>query len=435
MSISDESPGKKNILLIGKGGREHALAWAIRNSPATDQLYVAPGNPGIGLVGNNVQLDISNFEQIAEFIEANGIDLTVIGPEQPLVDGIADYLEERGHPVFGPSAAAAQLEGSKGFAKNIMQKYGIPTASYVIFGKDEFGKAEAYIDSYEHFPIVIKADGLAGGKGVFICHGKDEANRYLKTLRDDPQFSEAGQTLVFEEFMKGEEASVFVISDGENIHFLADAQDHKPVGEGDTGLNTGGMGAFSPATVMTDTLRDEVMNKIARPVISAMKKEGIPYKGVLYCGLMITGEGPKVVEFNCRFGDPECQAMMPRLKTDIVQLMLLTASGKLDQLKVELDDGYCCCVILASDGYPGSYEKGKVIEGLNKIEEPALAFHSGTAEEGAHIVTSGGRVLGIVGSGKTLHEAIDEAYRQVGKIHFDKMYFRRDIGKKGLKYI
>lgn len=425
----------KNILLIGKGGREHALAWAISKSPLTRTLYIAPGNPGTEPLGENMNLDTGDFEQVLDFINSHDVDLTVVGPEQPLVDGITDYLSEKGHYVFGPSAAASRLEGSKSFAKRIMKQNGVPTADYSVFGKNEFEKALTYIDSYENYPLVIKADGLAGGKGVFICHDKMEAHRYLKTLRDDAIFAEAGQKLVFEEFLEGEEASVFVISDGEHIRFLADAQDHKPIGEGDTGLNTGGMGAFSPATVMTDDLRKEVMEKIAQPVISAMRNEGTPYRGVLYCGLMITDHGPKVIEFNCRFGDPECQAIVPRMKTDLVRLMLMTENNELDRLEVQLDDAYCCCVMLVSEGYPGSYEKGKTIHGLSEIDDAFPVFHSGTSRKGSDVVTAGGRVLGIVGSGKTLQEAIDTAYRRAGKIDFEKMYYRKDIGRKGLKYV
>lgn len=424
-----------NILLIGKGGREHALAWAIAKSPLTHHIYIAPGNPGTAALGENIGIDTKNFEQVLEFIETRKIDLTVVGPEQPLVDGIADYLAERGHDVFGPSAAAAQLEGSKSFAKQIMRKYGVPTATFMVFEKNEFDKASDYIDSYEHYPLVVKADGLAGGKGVFICHDTKEAHHFLTTLKEDKQFAVAGQKIVFEEYLEGEEASVFVISDGTHIQFLADAQDHKPVGEGDKGLNTGGMGAFSPATVMTDELRNQVMDRIARPVISAMRDEGMPYKGILYCGLMITGDGPKVIEFNCRFGDPECQVIMPRLKTDLVRLMLLAVNGRLDHLQIDFDDAYCCCVILASDGYPGKYEKGKIITGLADMDQTFPVFHSGTAMNGEQIVTDGGRVLGIVGSGKTLKDAIAVSYDRAGKIKFDRMYYRKDIGQKGLKYV
>lgn len=426
---------KKNILLIGKGGREHALAWAIHKSPLVDRLYIAPGNPGTAECGTNVMLPADDFAAIAEFIEENNIDLTVVGPEKPLVDGIADFLEAKDHPVFGPNKLAAQLEGSKSFAKNVMRKFDVPTSDFETFGKDEWDKIESYLKERDKYPVVIKADGLAAGKGVFICNNEQAALERLSRMRDDQSLKAACKTIVVEEFMEGEEVSVFAISDGAHVRILSQAQDHKRIGEGDTGLNTGGMGAYSPAPVLDSEGMDKVYQSIVRPVIEGMAKEGMPYKGVLYCGLMITSEGPKVVEFNCRFGDPECQVLVPRLKTDLVQIMLLTESGELDQIeKIEQTDDYQCCVILASGGYPESYEKGKIIKGIDLVSDDAIVFHSGTAISGENIVTDGGRVLGIVGSGNTLQEAIDNTYKEVDKISFDQIYYRHDIGQKGISH-
>jgi len=426
---------KKNILLIGKGGREHALAWAIHRSPLVNQLYIAPGNPGTAQCGTNVVLPMDDFSVISEFIEEHDIELTVVGPEKPLVDGIVDYLEAKNHPVFGPNKLAAQLEGSKSFAKNVMQKFNVPTAGFESFGSDEWDKIDSYIKEKNKFPIVIKADGLAAGKGVFICKDQNEADKRLKRMREDPSLRKASQTIVVEEYMEGEEVSVFAISDGAHVRILSQAQDHKRIGEGDTGLNTGGMGAYGPAPVLDEDGLQNVYDSIVRPVIEGMAKEGMPYKGVLYCGLMITDEGPKVVEFNCRFGDPECQVLMPRLKTDLVQIMLLTESGELDQIEIEQNDNYYCCVVLASGGYPGSYEKGKVIKGLDLVSSDTIVFHSGTAIKADKLVTDGGRVLGIVGSGDTLKDAIDNTYKELKTISFDKMYYRRDIGQKGLHHL
>jgi phosphoribosylamine--glycine ligase len=426
---------KKNILLIGKGGREHALAWKIHKSPLIRNLYIAPGNPGTALCGMNVDVAMDDFTAIESFINEHDIDLTVVGPEQPLVDGIADFLEAKNHAVFGPSKVAAQLEGSKSFAKNVMQKYNIPTALFETFGNDEWDKIEHYVKDQNKYPVVLKADGLAAGKGVFICQNEAEVVSRLKTMKEDSTLRSASKTIVVEEFMEGEEVSVFAVSDGAHVRILSHAQDHKRIGEGDTGLNTGGMGAYSPAPVLDEDGLMEVYETIARPTIEGMAKEGMPYKGVLYCGLMMTDEGPKVVEYNCRFGDPECQVLMPRLKTDLVQLMLLTVSGELDQIEIEQSDDYHCCVVLVSGGYPGSYDKGKVIKGVELVSDDTLIFHSGTGMNGEDLVTAGGRVLGIVGSGDTLASAIEKTYDEIDKISFDKMYYRHDIGSKGLKHL
>lgn len=423
-----------NVLLIGSGGREHALAWSISKSPQLGQLFIAPGNPGTAQVGNNIELDTSDFEEVVAFIEEEDIALTVVGPEQPLVDGIADYLEDRGHSVFGPSKYAAQLEGSKKFAKAFMKKNRIPTAAYETFTQDEFEEAFDYIKKRDDYPVVLKADGLAGGKGVFICETEEEVEQRLDQLKEDSKLSDAAETLVVEEFMEGEEASVFVISDGQTAKVIHNAQDHKRIGEGDTGLNTGGMGAYCPAPVVTTEVMMRVEKEIILPTISAMLLDGNPYKGILYCGLMITSEGPKVVEYNCRFGDPECQAILPSLKTDLLELMKAAAEGKLQGKDIELDGLYRCCVVMASEGYPKSYEKGMEITGIEDVTG-AEVFHAGTRMEGDRLLTAGGRVLSVVGAGNSLQDAIKNTYAEVKKISFRNAYYRSDIGVKGLAHL
>ncbi len=424
---------KYNVLLLGSGGREHALAWAIAQSPSLNKLFIAPGNPGTAEVGENTGLSISDFDQVWDFIQANDINLTVVGPEQPLVDGIANFLEMKNHPVFGPKLQAAMLEGSKEFAKEFMQRHNIPTAAYRVFDQDNFDEAADYIKEQGTYPVVLKADGLAGGKGVFIPETEAEAMDVLEELKTSNSLKDAASRLVIEEFMIGEEASVFAISDGESYKVIGNAQDHKRIGEGDTGLNTGGMGAYSPAPVVSTGMMDRVEREIIEPTISGMKEEGNPYAGILYCGLMITKEGPKVVEYNCRFGDPECQVILPRLKADMLEVIVACTESKLDSVSIEFDDEVKCCVVLASGGYPESYEKGKVITGLDDIDN-ALLFHAGTKTEGNQILTNGGRVLNVVGSGKDLQSAIDNTYAEVEKIAFDKAYYRSDIGAKGLKH-
>lgn len=424
-----------NVLLLGSGGREHALAWSINKSPKLDTLYIAPGNPGTAELGTNLDLSLSDFEAILEFIEENNIGLTVVGPEKPLVAGIADFLQENGHNVFGPSKKAAQLEGSKKFAKEFMKKNRIPTADYETFTQDQFDEALAYVKSRDQYPVVLKADGLAGGKGVFICETEEEVEKRLRQLEEDSKLSDAAEVLVVEEFMKGEEASVFVISDGKTAKVIHNAQDHKRIGEGDTGLNTGGMGAYCPAPVVTEKIRHRVEKEIILPTISAMLLDDMPYQGILYCGLMITEQGPKVVEFNCRFGDPECQAILPSLQTDLLELMNAAAEGRLDGMEVDIDDLYRCCVVLASEGYPKSYETGMKISGIEDVDPDVNVFHAGTRMEAGELCTDGGRVLSVVGSGRSLQEAIKKTYSEVKKISFDNVYYRSDIGVKGLAHL
>jgi phosphoribosylamine--glycine ligase len=423
-----------NVLLLGSGGREHAMAWSISKSDRLDELFVAPGNPGTAQVGTNIDLDLSDFEGILEFIESKNVELTIVGPEKPLVDGITDYLEDKGHKVFGPSKVAAQLEGSKKFANEFMKENRIPTADFQTYSRDEFDKALKIIKSKDEYPVVLKADGLAGGKGVFICESAEEVEKRLNELKEDERFQKAAQKLVVEEFLKGDEASVFVISDGKTAKILHYAQDHKRIGDGDTGLNTGGMGAYCPTPVIGDRMLQRVEKEIILPTISAMLLDENPYKGILYCGLMITEDGPKVVEFNCRLGDPEAQAVLPSLESDLLDLMDAAANEKLNKKEVKIDDKYRCCVVMASEGYPLDYEKGKEITGLADVANDTLVFHAGTKAENGKIYTDGGRVLGVVGAGDTLQESIKNTYEEVKKIDFENKYYRSDIGTKGLKY-
>ncbi len=433
-----------NVLILGSGGREHALAWSLSRSPLPGKLYITPGNPGTAELGENVTITPAEgappgpdawFEAVEAFLTEKEIGLTVVGPEQPLVDGITDYLEERGHKVFGPSKVAAQLEGSKTFAKWIMHKYRIPTAGSIEFsGEAVLDNLEKWLSTEnQKWPVVIKADGLAAGKGVFISRSRPEALEHLGKIRNDAALLKAAGKVIVEEFMEGEEASVFAVTDGRNARLLISAQDHKRIGEGDTGLNTGGMGAYAPAPVIDDRMLKLVEDTILYPTLEAMQQEGHPYRGVLYLGLMITREGPKVVEYNCRFGDPECQVLLPALKSDLLELMLATVNHELDKSEVVMSDDHFCCVVLASGGYPEAYAKGKEITGISKVSDGAMVFHSGTRHEGGKLLTNGGRVLNVVASGSDLRSAIDNCYREVEKISFENAVYRRDIGAKGLR--
>lgn len=421
------------VLLLGGGGREHAMAWKIAKSPLLEKLYIAPGNPGTTSLGINVELDNSDFNQISAFVEKEQINLIVVGPEQPLVEGIADFFNKKNIPVFGPEQRAAKLEGSKEFAKDFMQKHNIPTARHRTFSSDQFDNALSYIQSEGKYPVVLKADGLAGGKGVFICESDHEVVERLQLLKNDSSLQEAASKLVIEEFMEGEEASVFLISDGNSFKVIHNAQDHKRIGEGDTGLNTGGMGAYSPAPIITKSLMKRVEDEIIAPTIIGMKEEGSPYQGILYVGLMINESGPKVVEYNCRFGDPECQVILPSLKSDLLKLIVSATQGNLELESIEIDERYQCCVVMASEGYPVNYEKGKVIDGIETTDSEAIVFHAGTTIKNDTLVTNGGRVLSVVGNGNTLKEAIEHAYTNVKKVSFSNSYIRNDIGHKGLK--
>ncbi|MEC3912745.1 phosphoribosylamine--glycine ligase [Sphingobium sp. CR2-8] len=415
-----------NILLLGGGGREHALAWKLAQSPALKALYAAPGNPGIAQHAQLVDLDATDHRTVLDFCTRHSIGLVVIGPEAPLVDGLADNLRTMGVPVFGPSKKAAQLEGSKGFTKDLCQRANIPTAAYVrVTSKDG---ALAALDDFA-LPVVIKADGLAAGKGVIIAQTREEAIEALDTMFSGA-FGAAGEEVVLEEFMTGEEASFFALTDGVAILPFGSAQDHKRVGDGDTGPNTGGMGAYSPARVLTPELEAQVIETIIRPTVETMAAEGMPYSGVLYAGLMLTAEGPKLIEYNARFGDPECQVLMTRFDGDLVDLLLAVAQGSLaDQGPVELADRTALTIVMAANGYPGTPDKGGAIGGIAAAEQGgAKIFHAGTAEKDGVLVAHGGRVLNVTATGDTVGAAQAAAYAAVDAIDFPTGFCRRDIG-------
>ena len=419
-----------NVLIIGGGGREHALAWGLKRAPDLGQLYAAPGNAGIAELAECVALDRLDFAAVIAFVRAKDIGLVVVGPEVPLVAGLGDALRAADILVFGPDKAAAQLEGSKAFTKEICRAQNIPTATYAQF--EEAGAAHAYVDG-QGVPIVIKADGLAAGKGVVVAQSLEEAHRAIDEMFDGA-FGAAGATLVIEEFLAGEEASFFALSDGQTVIPLASAQDHKRVGEGDTGPNTGGMGAYSPAPVLTPALQADVMDRIIQPTIAALRAQGIAYKGVLYAGLMLTDDGPKLIEYNCRFGDPETQVVIPRLKTDLLDLLLACATGRLADVRVELKPTTALTVVMAAKGYPGSYAKGSVIKGVDQAAQSgALVFHAGTRLMADTLTAQGGRVLNITGLGDDLAAARAKAYAGIDAIDWSGGFYRRDIGKRRLR--
>jgi len=422
----------KKVLLIGQGGREHALAWKIAQSPQLDKLYIAPGNPGIAELGECVDIEVSEIEKLLEFVLTEHIDFTVVGPEVPLMAGIVDRFQEKGLNIFGPTAAAASLEGSKVFTKNLFKKYGIPTAKYDIFSDIELARENIKTYTDKGKSVVIKADGLAAGKGVVVASDYDEASQAIDAIMKDKEFGSAGERVVIEECLFGQEVSFFAISDGKNYVPLVSAQDHKQVYNDDKGPNTGGMGAYLNPPIYTAELHQEVMDTIIEPVIKAMAAEGTPYQGVLYAGLMITDEGPKVLEFNARFGDPETQVIMPMIKGDILPLLEGAAAGSLENYQIEIEDGTCICVVLASGGYPGSYEKGKLIKGIEDISSDTLIFHAGTQKEDNVYYTGGGRVLSVVSRGKDIQEAVNKVYKEVRKIDFENMHYRTDIGGKAV---
>ena len=417
------------ILIVGSGGREHAIAWKVAQSPKTEELYCAPGNAGIAECAKCVDIGVMEFDKLADFAQEKEIDLVIVGPDDPLAAGAVDALEARGLRVFGPRKNAAVLEGSKAFAKDLMKKYQIPTAAYETFDSPE--AALAYIETAP-IPIVLKADGLALGKGVLICKTREEAREGVKTLMMDKQFGSAGDKIVIEEFMTGREVSVLSFVDGETIRIMTSAQDHKRAGDGDTGLNTGGMGTFSPSPFYTEEIDAFCREHIYQKTVDAMKAEGRPFKGVIFFGLMLTEKGPKVLEYNARFGDPETQVVLPRMKNDIVDVFEACIDGTLDQIDLEFEDNAAVCVVLASEGYPVKYEKGYPIRGLDTLKDKDgyYVFHAGTKfdKDGA-IVTSGGRVLGVTATGKTLKEARANAYAATEYIEFDNKYMRHDIGK------
>ena len=418
------------VCVIGSGGREHALAWRLSISPSVTKVYAIPGSAAMSDCAELVGIDWQQSDHLINFLKDNQVDLVVVGPEAPLVAGLADVLNKAGVPVFGPSKAAAQLEGSKVFAKDLMKKYNIPTAAYGVFHKED--EAKKFI-AQTGAPIVVKADGLAAGKGVVVAMTIDEANAAVEDMLSGNRFGEAGSTVVIEEFMEGEEASLLAFVDGKTVVPMIASQDHKRIFDGDKGPNTGGMGTYAPAPVLTDALRDEAMKTILEPMVEAMQKEGMPYVGCLYAGLMITAEGPKVVEFNARFGDPETQVILPLLDSDLGQVMMACATGKLTADMVKWKDSSAACVILASKGYPETSSKGDVIHGDIKQHDTTIVFHSGTKLVGEEYVTNGGRVLGVVGLGKDLRTALDRAYGRIEHIDFEGMQYRTDIGAKAFK--
>ena len=425
-----------NILVIGSGGREHAIVWKLRQSPNVHSLYCAPGNAGIAQLAQLVSLKPSDKQGLMRFVKENKIDLTVVGSEQPLVEGIVDEFEANGLKIFGPSKAAAALEGSKIFAKDFMAKHGIPTANYRSFGPGELHLAEAFAGTLS-LPVVVKADGLAAGKGVLICGTRQEAVLALRDMMLNKTFGTAGDKVVIEEYLTGEEASVFAVSDGERYATLASAQDHKRILDNDQGKNTGGMGAYAPAPIVTPEVLQRVKEEVIEPVLNGMKAAGTPYLGCLYCGLMISDGRPKVIEFNCRFGDPETQVVVPLIEGDLAEILLSVAERRLDPATVGQHPASAVCVVMASRGYPDDYQTGKPIHGLDsiKLDEGMVVFHAGTRSDGENIVTSGGRVLGVtaVGYEHELKSTIDAAYRGVAAITFDGAYYRSDIGLKALR--
>lgn len=416
------------VLIVGSGGREHAIAYSVAKSERVSEIYCAPGNAGIAEYAQCVEIGAMEFEKLVVFATEKEIDLCIVGMDDPLVGGLVDEMEKAGIRTFGPRKNAAILEGSKAFSKNLMKKYHIPTAAYENFTDPE--KALAYLETAK-FPIVLKADGLALGKGVLICQNLEEAKEGVKTIMLDKKFGTAGNEMVIEEFMTGREVSVLSFVDGKTIKTMTSAQDHKRAGDGDTGLNTGGMGTFSPSPFYTKEVEAFCEKYIYQPTVDAMAAEGRPFKGVIFFGLMLTAEGPKVLEYNARFGDPEAQVVLPRMKNDMIDVIEACIDGTLDKLELQFEDNAAVCVVLASDGYPVKYEKGFQIEGLEKFkgQDGYYCFHAGTKKENGKIVTNGGRVLGVTAKGKDLKEARANAYKATEWIQFDNKYMRQDIGK------
>jgi phosphoribosylamine--glycine ligase len=421
-----------NVLLIGSGGREHALAWKLAQSKNLDKLYIAPGNPGTAQCGENIPIDGCDTEKLLEFAKQNTVGLVIVGPEDPLAAGVVDALEAAGIKAFGPNAAAAKLEADKAFAKQIMRACSISTAEGRIF--DRFKDAKAYIASRDE-AVVIKAAGLAKGKGVYVCDEPSDGILAAEKIMCDKIFGEAGETIVVEDKLLGEEASILAFVDGRNIYIMESSQDHKPVGDGDTGPNTGGMGAYSPAPVITDKIMSQITREILVPIVDGMNRNETPYKGILYAGIMITAGGPRVLEFNVRFGDPETQPILMRLKSDLIEVCLAVCDGTLENVTLKWDPRPAVCVVMASGGYPGEYEKGKVITGIEDAEKipNVKVFHAGTKEADGDIVTSGGRVLGVTAIGDGIAKAQATAYEAVEKIKFDGAFYRRDIADKAIR--
>ena len=421
-----------NVLLIGSGGREHAIAWKLSQSKNLSKLYIAGGNAGTARCGENISISENDTAKLVDFARQNGIGLVVVGPEDPLVAGVVDAFEEAGIKAFGPCKGAAKLEADKVFAKQMMRSASISTAEARIF--ERFSDAKAYIASRDE-AVVVKAAGLAKGKGVYVCDDPSDGILAAEKIMCDKIYGEAGEKIVVEDKLLGEEASILAFVDGRNIYVMESSQYHKPIGDGDTGPNTSGMGAYSPAPVVTDALIDQITREILVPIVDGMNRNGTPYKGVLYTGLMITAGGPRVLEFNVRFGDPEAQPILMRLKSDLLEVLLAVCQGRLDQVTLEWDRRPAVCVVMASGGYPGDYEKGKIITGLKEAEQlkDVVVYQAGTAKENGNIVTAGGRVLGVTALGETIADAKTRAYEAVDKIKFDGAYCRRDIADKVIK--
>ena len=418
------------VLVIGSGGREHALVWKIKQSPKVEKIFCAPGNAGTSEIADNIPIAADDIGGLLQFALKKEIGLTVVGPEQPLVMGIVDQFELKGLRIFGPNAIAAELEGSKSFSKDIMQKYGLPTAEYKIFTSAE--SATKYIQA-KNCPLVVKADGLAAGKGVLLCRSSREALAAVDTIMRQRLFGEAGDQIVVEEFLEGQEISVLAFSDGQTVLLMDSAQDHKAVYDGDIGPNTGGMGAYSPAPVFTEIMQQKVRDKIMLPMVRAMQQEGRIYKGILYAGLMLTKTGPQILEFNVRFGDPETQPLMVRMDTDIIPLFEACIDGTLGQCQVNWKNKSSVCVVMAAEGYPGTYQKGEIISGLKNANSTpeVVVFHAGTKEKYGKVLTNGGRVLGVTASGENTEIAIKVAYDAVGKVNWRGVHYRKDIGSRG----
>ena len=418
------------VLVIGGGGREHAIVWKLAQSPQQPTLYCAPGNPGIAKLATCVPIGAEDVAALADFAVQEGIDFTVVGPEAPLLEGIVDHFAERGLKAYGPKRAAALIEGSKAFAKEVMTRANVPTARYADF--TDVDAARAYVRE-QGAPIVIKADGLAAGKGVVVAHTLEEAEAALDMMMKENAFGDAGSKVVVEEFLTGQEATVMAFVSGDQVKLMVPAQDHKPAYDGDQGPNTGGMGTYSPVPVVTDELLQQVEATVIRPVIDYLAAEGTPYQGTLYAGLMLTPNGPKVIEFNARFGDPETQVVLPRLESDLLAIFQSVVDGTLAEQEIRWSDQAAVCVVMAANGYPGSYKKGDVISGLDAAPADAIIFHAGTKSTDSGIVTNGGRVLGVTGFGADLKAAQETAYRAVARVQFEHAHYRTDIAQKALR--
>ena len=415
------------VLVIGGGGREYAIIWKLNQSPLVKEIYCAPGNAGIGKIAKNIDISSDNTEGLVEFSLGTGIDLTIVGPEAPLVKGMVDEFRQNGLRIIGPTKHAARLEGSKVFAKEFMKKYNIPTAQYDV--ANTFKEASTIIEDCS-YPVLIKADGLAAGKGAFVCENKEEALNRAKELLEEKMLGKSGDSIVIEEFLHGTETSILCFIDGNTIVPMANSQDYKRAFDGDKGEMTGGMGAYSPNHVYTEEIERQTEMEILQPTLLGIQKEKMDYRGIIYAGLMITKEGPKVLEYNVRFGDPETQVVLPRLETDLAEIFNKIVDGKLEDVNINWSEEGAVCVMLASEGYPGGYKKGLEIKGLEDIPDDLLVFHSGTAKDNGRIITNGGRVLGIVGKGKTVDEARRKVYKNIDKIGFEGAFYRRDIGVK-----